>query len=84
AQPPREEPATVQLPRGGGPPPPGGAPAGRPAKTSIPPGGIQLPPTGPGSHMRRSLPPRWAQRLLVPLALVLFLAILILLIAWAV
>jgi hypothetical protein len=62
---------------------PGGRPAGKPRKASIPPGGILLPPTGPGSHMRRSVLPGWAPRLLVPIALVILVVVVALLIAWA-
>jgi hypothetical protein len=74
------ETATVPLPRRGGPAP---APAGKPRKAQIPPGGILLPPTGPGSHMRRSILPGWAPRVLAPILLVVLVVLIALLIAWA-
>jgi hypothetical protein len=55
----------------------------RPARAPLPPGGILLPPTGPGSHTRRSILPGWAPRVLAPLALVVLLVVVALLIAWA-
>jgi hypothetical protein len=68
---PREQPAPA-------PPPPN-----KPRKEQIPPGGILLPPTGPGSHMRRSLLPGWAPRVLAPIMLVVLVVVIALLIAWA-
>jgi hypothetical protein len=58
-------------------------PPNRPRKEQIPPGGILLPPTGPGSHMRRSLLPGWAPRVLAPILLVVLVVVIALLIAWA-
>ena len=57
--------------------------ASKPRKEQIPPGGILLPPTGPGSHMRRSLLPGWAPRVLAPILLVVLVVVIALLIAWA-
>jgi hypothetical protein len=74
------ETATVPLPRRGGPAP---VQAGKPRKAQIPPGGILLPPTGPGSHMRRSILPGWAPRVLAPILLVVLVVLIALLIAWA-
>jgi hypothetical protein len=54
----------------------------RPPPNPLPPGGILLPPTGPGSN-RRSPLPEWAPRVLVPLALVFLVVLVALLIAWA-
>jgi hypothetical protein len=54
----------------------------RPAPSPLPPGGILLPPTGPGSN-RRALLPEWAPRVLVPLALVFLVVVVALLIVWA-
>ena len=45
-------------------------PAAKPRKAQIPPGGILLPPSGPGSHMRRSILPGRAPRVLAPILLV--------------
>jgi hypothetical protein len=59
------------------------ATAKQPRKSQIPPGGILLPPTGPGSHMRRSIMPGWAPRALAPIALVLLVVFVALLISWA-
>jgi hypothetical protein len=78
---PDAEAATVPLPRREQPaaePPPN-----KPRKAQIPPGGILLPPTGPGSHMRRSILPGWAARVLAPILLVILVAVIALLIAWA-
>jgi hypothetical protein len=58
-------------------------PAAPPTKAQIPPGGILLPPTGPGSHTRRSILPGWAPRVLAPVLLVVLLVVIALLIAWA-
>jgi hypothetical protein len=55
----------------------------KPRKAQIPPGGILLPPTGPGSHMRRSILPGWAPRVLVPILLVILVVLIALLISWA-
>lgn len=80
AQPePATEPPTRRLGKRGSAHPP----AGKPRKAQIPPGGILLPPTGPGSHMRRSLLPSWAPRVLAPLLLVILVVVIALLIAWA-
>lgn len=57
-------------------------PRRRPAPAPLGPGGVLLPPTGPGSHTRSSLP-GWAPRVLVPLALVFIVVVVALLIAWA-
>lgn len=62
---------------------PAPAPPNKPRKEQIPPGGILLPPTHPGSHMRRSLIPGWAPRVLAPLLLVALVVVIVLLIAWA-
>jgi hypothetical protein len=62
---------------------PAPAPPNKPRKEQIPPGGILLPPTGPGSHMRRSLLPGWAPRVLAPILLLVFVVLIALLIAWA-
>ncbi|HEV3376717.1 MAG TPA: hypothetical protein VG126_05500 [Thermoleophilaceae bacterium] len=81
---PDAEAATVPLPRPEGPAPaPGGGPTGKPRKAQIPPGGILLPPTGPGSHMRRSLLPGWAPQVLAPVLLVLLVVVIAVLIVWA-
>jgi hypothetical protein len=81
---PDAEAATVPLPKPEGPAPaPGGGPAGKPRKAQIPPGGILLPPTGPGSHMRRSILPGWAPQVLAPILLVILVVVIALLIAWA-
>jgi hypothetical protein len=81
---PDAEAATIPLPRPEGPAPaPGGGPAGKPRKAQIPPGGILLPPTGPGSHMRRSILPGWAPQVLAPILLVILVVVIALLIAWA-
>ncbi len=81
---PAPEAATIQLPGRGGPDPsPGSRPAGKPRKAQIPPGGILLPPTGPGSHMRRSILPGWAPRVLAPILLVILVVVIALLIGWA-
>src|ERR687895_2259288 len=79
---PAEDAATAPLPRHKGlaPPP---APPNKPRKEQIPPGGILLPPTHPGSHMRRSLIPAWAPRVLAPLLLVALVVVIALLIGWA-
>jgi hypothetical protein len=78
------EPATVPLPRREGPAPaPGGGTTGKPRKAQIPPGGILLPPTGPGSHLRRSILPGWAPQVLAPVLLVVLVVVIALLIAWA-
>jgi hypothetical protein len=78
------EAATVQLPRRSGPAPaPGGGPTGKPRKAQIPPGGILLPPTGPGSHTRRTILPGWAPRVLAPILLVVLVVVIALLIGWA-
>jgi hypothetical protein len=74
---PPEERPTVPLPKGAP------APAGRIPKSQIPPGGILLPPTGPGSHTRRSILPGWAPRVLAPILLVILVVVIALLIAWA-
>ena len=58
-------------------------PAAKPRKAQIPPGGILLPPSGPGSHMRRSILPGWAPRVLAPILLVLLVVVIALLIGWA-
>jgi hypothetical protein len=58
-------------------------PADKPRKAQIPPGGILLPPTGPGSHMRRSILPGWAPRVLAPILLVILVVVIALLIGWA-
>jgi hypothetical protein len=65
---------------GRGPAPPR---AGKPRKSQIPPGGILLPPTGPGSHLRRSILPAWAPRVVAPILLVILVVVIALLIAWA-
>jgi hypothetical protein len=79
---PQEEAATAALPpRKGLAPAP--APPNKPRKEQIPPGGILLPPTGPGSHMRHSLIPGWAPRVLAPLLLVALVVVIALLISWA-
>jgi hypothetical protein len=57
--------------------------AAKPDKAQIPPGGILLPPTGPGSHMRRTILPGWAPRLLAPIMLVILVVAIALLIGWA-
>jgi hypothetical protein len=57
--------------------------AAKPRKAQIPPGGILLPPTGPGSHMRRSMLPGWAPRVLAPILLVILVVVIALLISWA-
>jgi hypothetical protein len=81
---PDAEAATVPLPRPEGPAPaPGGGPTGKPRKAQIPPGGILLPPTGPGSHMRRSLLPGWAPQVLAPVLLVILVVVIAVLIVWA-
>ena len=77
---PAAEAATTPLPRQPAAPPP---PAGKPRKAQIPPGGILLPPTGPGSHMRRSILPGWAPRVLAPILLVILVVVIALLISWA-
>jgi hypothetical protein len=78
------EASTVQLPRRSGPAPaPGGGPTGKPRKAQIPPGGILLPPTGPGSHTRRTILPGWAPRVLAPILLVVLVVVIALLIGWA-
>ena len=74
------EAATTPLPTPPAPPP---SPAGKPRKGQIPPGGILLPPTGPGSHMRRSILPGWAPRVLAPILLVILVVVIALLIGWA-
>jgi hypothetical protein len=79
---PQAEAATAPLPRRGD-LAPAPAPPNKPRKEQIPPGGILLPPTGPGSHMRRSLMPGWAPRVLAPLLLVALVVVIALLIAWA-
>jgi hypothetical protein len=79
---PQEEAATAPLPRRGD-LAPAPAPPNKPRKEQIPPGGILLPPTGPGSHMRHSLMPGWAPRVLAPLLLVALVVVIALLIAWA-
>ena len=81
-EPPQEETATAPLPRRKG-LAPAPAPPNKPRKEQIPPGGILLPPTGPGSHMRHSLIPGWAPRVLAPLLLVALVVVIALLIAWA-
>jgi len=78
---PEAETATAPLPKRGLAPAP--APSNKPRKEQIPPGGILLPPTGPGSHLRHSLLPGWAPRVLAPILLVLLVAVIALLIAWA-
>lgn len=78
---PEAEAPTTPLPKRGLAPAP--APPNKPRKEQIPPGGILLPPTGPGSHMRRSLLPGWAPRVLAPILLVVLLVVIALLIAWA-
>jgi hypothetical protein len=79
--------AAAQAPGGGAPDPPprGGvpAPAPPPRKSQIPPGGILLPPSGPGTHQRRSVLPGWAPRVLAPILLVVLVLVIALLIAWA-
>jgi hypothetical protein len=78
------EAATAPLPSRSGPAPaPGGGPTGKPRKAQIPPGGILLPPTGPGSHTRRSILPGWAPRVLAPILLVILVVVIALLIGWA-
>jgi hypothetical protein len=72
---------TAPLPKRGLAPAP--QPPNKPRKEQIPPGGILLPPTGPGSHMRRSLLPGWAPRVLAPVLLVVLVVVIALLIAWA-
>jgi hypothetical protein len=62
---------------------PAPAPANKPTKAQIPPGGILLPPTAPGSHMRRSMLPSWAPRLLVPIALLVIAVVIALIVGWA-
>ena len=57
--------------------------AGKGRRTPIPPSGILLSPTRPGSHMRRSILPGWAPRVLAPIALVILIVVVALLIAWA-
>ena len=79
---PEAEAPTAPLPKRGG-LAPAPAPSNKPRKEQIPPGGILLPPTGPGSHMRHSLLPGWAPRVLAPILLVLLVAVIALLIAWA-
>jgi hypothetical protein len=79
---PEAEAPTAPLPKRGG-LAPAPAPANKPRKEQIPPGGILLPPTGPGSHMRHSLLPGWAPRVLAPILLVLLVAVIAVLIAWA-
>ena len=79
---PAEDAATAPLPRHKG-LAPAPTPPNKPRKEQIPPGGILLPPTGPGSHMRRSLMPGWAPRVLAPLLLVALVVVIALLIAWA-
>jgi hypothetical protein len=79
---PEPEAPTAPLPKRGG-LAPAPAPPNKPRKEQIPPGGILLPPTGPGSHMRRSLLPGWAPRVLAPILLVVLLVLIALLIAWA-
>jgi hypothetical protein len=76
------EPETAPPPKRGG-LAPAPAPPNKPRKEQIPPGGILLPPTGPGSHMRRSLLPGWAPRVLAPILLVVLVVVIALLIAWA-
>jgi hypothetical protein len=56
---------------------------GKARRTPIPPSGILLSPTRPGSHMRRSFLPGWAPRVLAPIALVILVVVVALLIAWA-
>jgi hypothetical protein len=73
-------PPAEELPAGD--PHAGDRPAGKARKTPLPPGGILLPPTGPGSHLRRSIRSGWA-RVLAPIALVILVAVVALLIAWA-
>jgi hypothetical protein len=80
--PPQEEAATAPFPRRGD-LAPAPAPPNKPRKEQIPPGGILLPPTHPGSHMRRSLIPAWAPRVLAPLLLVALVVVIALLIGWA-
>ena len=79
---PAEDAATAPLPRHRG-LAPAPAPPNKPRKEQIPPGGILLPPTHPGSHMRRSLIPAWAPRVLAPLLLVALVVVIALLIGWA-
>ena len=79
---PAEDAATAPLPRHKG-LAPAPAPPNKPRKEQIPPGGILLPPTHPGSHMRRSLIPAWAPRVLAPLLLVALVVVIALLIGWA-
>jgi hypothetical protein len=62
---------------------PGRKGATKPNKAQIPPGGILLPPTGPGSHLRRSILPAWAPRVLAPILLLVLIVVIGLLIAWA-
>ena len=80
-QPDPEAPTAPLHRRGGLAPAP--EPPNKPRKEQIPPGGILLPPTGPGSHMRRSLLPGWAPRVLAPILLVILVVVVALLIAWA-
>jgi hypothetical protein len=79
---PPEEAATAPLPRRKD-LAPAPAPPNKPRKEQIPPGGILLPPTHPGSHMRHSLIPAWAPRVLAPVLLVALVVVIVLLIAWA-
>jgi hypothetical protein len=76
--------ATVPLqPRSGPAPAPGGGPTGKPRKAQIPPGGILLPPTGPGSHTRRTILSGWSPRVLAPILLVILVVVIAVLIGWA-
>jgi hypothetical protein len=77
---PASEAATTPLRRRGL---PGRPAAAKPNKAQIPPGGILLPPTGPGSHMRRSILPGWAPRVLAPILLVILVVVIAVLISWA-
>jgi hypothetical protein len=78
---PEPEAPTAPLPKHGLAPAP--SPPNKPRKEQIPPGGILLPPTGPGSHMRRSMLPGWAPRVLAPILLVVLVVVIALLIGWA-
>jgi hypothetical protein len=77
----REQPAAAPPPEQEAPAPP--TPAGRIPKSQIPPGGILMPPSGPGTHTRRSILPGWAPRVLAPILLVILVVVIAQLIAWA-
>jgi hypothetical protein len=80
---PAEAAAVPLQPRSGPAPAPGGGPTGKPRKAQIPPGGILLPPTGPGSHTRRTILSGWSPRVLAPILLVILVVVIAVLIGWA-